>query len=254
MEPTGEFDPADPVQLDKLVAAAARPLSLQLHWLSPDHRQEALEAGRSAAIEAAMRYRASTARTSKWKNAANAANYAIKQYIEWRPKTSTGADQPVVPRRASGEPDDDEEHAVSALDHKVAQDFASEELREEYAPSVIAFAESQKISLDEADRILDEEGEAAEERFVEADNRYHRRLARLRRSLAPVDQFLLETVLRRDDLRVPQPTAAELAAQTGLTEANVRQRRSRLQKLVTGLRSEDAAALAQLDRLTRRKS
>lgn len=245
MEPFGDFDPADPGQLDKLVAAAARPLSLQLRPLSPAHRQEALEAARSAAIEAALRYRASTARTSKWKNAANAANYAIERYIKWRSKTST---------LGSGD-DTDEEQAVSALDRAVAQDFASEELRgSEYGPSVIALAESQKISLDEAEKMLDEEAEAAWERVVEADNRYHGRLARLRRSLAPVDQFLLETVLRRDDLRVPQPTAAELAAQTGLTEANVRQRRSRLQKLVTGLRSEDAAALAQLDRLTRRKS
>lgn len=251
MEPFGEFDPADPGQLNKLVAAAARPWSLQLRLLSPAHRQEALEAARAAAIAAALRYRASTARTSKWKNAANAANYAIERYIKWRSKTST---------LGSGD-DTDEEQAVSALDRAVAQDFASEESRgPEYGSSVIedaairALAKSQKISPEEAERIFDEEREADWEREVEADGRYEKRLARLRRSLAPVDRSLLETVLLGHDPRAAQLTAAELAEQTGLTEANVRQRRSRLQKLVSGLRGQDPAALARLDRLTRGKS
>jgi len=77
---TGDFDPADERQLARLVRAAL--FRLDLTDISVSQRSEVVAAARAGAIDTALVYSATTAKTTKWKNAANAANYQARLKIE----------------------------------------------------------------------------------------------------------------------------------------------------------------------------
>jgi hypothetical protein len=84
--PEGEFDPANQVEVKRLLFAATRPYAAALRNLSPRERSDVLEEAEAEAIIAALEYDPNTARTTKWKTAANRANTIVRKYFRDLPR------------------------------------------------------------------------------------------------------------------------------------------------------------------------
>lgn len=220
----GDFDPTSEEQVDRLVYLATRRWASGLRALPAADREEALADARSSAVIAALEHDPSDARTSKWKAASNRANYAVDAYLTARGRRVLDAEGGALPDvQSEGTPS-----------HQLAQ-----------APRPAFVVDG---------RVFDDEDEA-EWALAEADKRWNRTVDRLREILPGADSMILDALLCPPGLPDrPVPTPRDLAARTGLTAANVRQKQSRLRELMRGLRAGEADAVAMLARLERRHS
>jgi hypothetical protein len=80
----GDFDPSDPAQLATVVRQATKFFAGAILGLSTAGRADLEAEAQLASLEAASNFSAETAKTTPWKHATNAANYAARRSLRSR--------------------------------------------------------------------------------------------------------------------------------------------------------------------------
>ena len=228
--PTGEFDPADPVEVKRLLFAAARPYAAALRNLSPRERADVLEEAEAEAIIAALEYDPSTARTTKWKTAANRANTIVRKYfreLPRRPQNETDVLERV--RRTMGGDDDPEADAgeldltVLAVEDDDDGEYEAHDLTdEEYAAEREQWIASLGVEDSPDDDASDSQIEPID-RGDDEDAEHFEMRRHLISSAVDPDRTILQ---RWTEL------AAVVGHGLGLSGDAVRQRKTRLRKVI----------------------
>jgi hypothetical protein len=229
--PEGEFDPANQVEVKRLLFAATRPYAAALRNLSPRERSDVLEEAEAEAIIAALEYDLSTARTTKWKTAANRANTIVRKYFRDLPRRPQNETDVLERVRSKIGSDEDPEGDAGELDLTVlavedddddgeyeAHDLTDGEYEAERGQWIASLGVEDLpeegaagVQIEPIDRGDDEDAEHFE----------------MRRHLIPTAVDPDRTILQR----WTEP-AAVIGHGLGLSGDAVRQRKTRLRKII----------------------
>jgi len=237
----GDFDPANSKEVDRLMRAATMHYGERLALLPASERAEVLDDARFGAIEAALSFDPATAKTTKWKTAANRANTIVRRFfreLPRQPQKETDVLQRLR-RGGRGGDDADTEGAAGDLDLTV---LAVDDDDDDYPDA------------DEYDGLSDEEYDAfvrgAEEQLLRATDAADDERA----YVEPTDDALHPLVRAIDEdaehfemrrrllVAVPEPDrtilrswtlpATEVGSLVGLSGDAVRQRKARLRHVI----------------------
>jgi hypothetical protein len=231
-EPThdGEFDPANQAEVERLLYMATRYFSAALAGLSQAQRAEVLEEAQAEAIIAALEYDLSTARTTKWKTAANRANTIVRKYLRELPRQPQNETDVLQRIRGAVGYDDDPEGDAGELDLTVLaveddddgdydpHDLTEQELQAEVDQGLATFGPDEDEQTEAVGEEIAPFARGADEDAEHFEMRRH-----LLKTATDPERTILE--------RWTQP-ATEVGAALGLSGAAVRQRKTRLRKVI----------------------
>jgi hypothetical protein len=228
--PRGEFDPTSDAEVERLVCAATRFFGETLALLPSTTRREILDEVRFGAIEAALAYDAATAKTTKWKTAANRANTIVRRRLRELPREAlTETDVFTEIRREhpgvtpdltlvmANTGDDDDRWELSPEEERMLDEADTEEeaLRREFGGEE-----------DDPDAPIDDPTEADRDPLLRADDEDAEHFE-MRRLLMNESAEPDRTILRRWTHSAP-----EIAALVDLSPDAVRQRKTRLRRRI----------------------
>jgi hypothetical protein len=236
----GEFDPANTKEVDRLIRAATIHYGERLALLPRSQREEVLEGARFGAIEAALSYDPATAKTTKWKTAANRANTIVRRFFRELPRlpqTETDVFERVR-RVGRGGGDADPEGDAGELDLTVLAADDDDDYDD--------FDEYDGLSAEEYDALVREDEEllatsgATENEPVEVEPTEDELNPLVRAVDEDAEHFEMRRLLLakanepdRTVLRFWTLPATDVGQMIGMSGDAVRQRKTRLRRLIS---------------------
>lgn len=209
----------------------------RLALLPPSQRQEVLDEAKFAAVESALSHDPATAKTTKWKTAANRANTVVRKFFRERPrKPQNETDVLERIRKHSHAGEGDPESDAGELDLTV---LAADDDDEDYVDDDDGLSDAEYDAIAQEEQALldayDSEGDAREqvepteeelnplERAHDEDAEHFEMRRHLLSQASEPDRTVLQNWTR---------SATEVGQMIGMSGDAVRQRKTRLRRLI----------------------